>query len=117
VSFAAKTLCVASQRVFIVVGVYFVIDSVQKLLYTPSYRPKFSFAIYNDVYICKIIFSVFLCLCNYYIILYYKSPPAWGLGEGLTTPHRKSQPVTKCYTEPENGENVLEIMFVRWMDG
>jgi hypothetical protein len=34
-SFAAITLCVASQRVFIVV--YFVIDSVRKLLVTPSY--------------------------------------------------------------------------------
>jgi hypothetical protein len=31
VSFAAITLCVASQQVFIV-GVYFVIDSVRKLL-------------------------------------------------------------------------------------
>jgi hypothetical protein len=37
VSFAAITLCVASQRVFIVVVVYFVIDSVRKLLDTPSY--------------------------------------------------------------------------------
>jgi hypothetical protein len=40
VSFATVTLCVASQRVFIVVGVivvYFVIDSVRKLLGTPSY--------------------------------------------------------------------------------
>jgi hypothetical protein len=37
VSFAYKTLCVASQRVFIVVSVYFVIDSVQILLDTPSY--------------------------------------------------------------------------------
>jgi hypothetical protein len=33
VSFAAITLCVASQRVFIIV-VYFVIDSVRKLLDT-----------------------------------------------------------------------------------
>jgi uncharacterized membrane protein len=32
VSFAAVTLCIASQRVFIVV--YFVIDSVRKLLDT-----------------------------------------------------------------------------------
>jgi hypothetical protein len=32
VSFAAITLCVASQRVFIVVIVYFVIDAVRKLL-------------------------------------------------------------------------------------
>jgi hypothetical protein len=36
VSFAAIALCVASQRVFIVV-VYFVIDSVRKLLDTSSY--------------------------------------------------------------------------------
>jgi len=35
VSFAAITLCTASQRVF--VGVYFVMDSVRKLLDTPSY--------------------------------------------------------------------------------
>jgi hypothetical protein len=37
VSFAAITLCVASQRVFIVVSVYFVIDKVPKLLDTHSY--------------------------------------------------------------------------------
>jgi hypothetical protein len=40
VSFAAITLCVASQRVFVVVVVvvvYFVIDSIRKLLDTPSY--------------------------------------------------------------------------------
>jgi hypothetical protein len=37
VSFAAITLCVASQRVFIVVSVYFVIDLVRKLMDTPSY--------------------------------------------------------------------------------
>jgi hypothetical protein len=37
-SFAAITLCVASQRVFIaVLIVYFVIDSVWELLDTPSY--------------------------------------------------------------------------------
>jgi hypothetical protein len=37
VSFAAITLCIASQRVFIFVSVYFVMDSVRKLLDTPSY--------------------------------------------------------------------------------
>jgi hypothetical protein len=37
VSFAALILCVASQRVFIVASVYFVIDSVRKLLDTLSY--------------------------------------------------------------------------------
>jgi hypothetical protein len=34
VTFAAITICIASQRVFVVV--HFVIDSVRKLLYTPS---------------------------------------------------------------------------------
>jgi uncharacterized membrane protein len=38
VSFAAITLCVASQRVFIVVSLHFVIDSVRKLLDTLSYE-------------------------------------------------------------------------------
>jgi hypothetical protein len=37
VSFSATILCVASQRVFIAVVVYFVTDSVQKLAETPSY--------------------------------------------------------------------------------
>jgi hypothetical protein len=37
VNFAAITVCVASQRVFIFVSVYFVTDSVRKLLDTPSY--------------------------------------------------------------------------------
>jgi hypothetical protein len=32
VSFAAINLCVASQRVFIVVNLYFVIESIRKLL-------------------------------------------------------------------------------------
>jgi hypothetical protein len=37
VSFTAITLYVASQRMFIVVSIYFVMDSVRKLLDTPSY--------------------------------------------------------------------------------
>jgi len=37
VSFIAITLCVASQRVFIVIVVYFVVDTVRKRLDTPSY--------------------------------------------------------------------------------
>jgi hypothetical protein len=48
VSFAAITLCVASQ-VFIVVIVYFVIDSVWKLLDTPLY---FSVAISKVGEVC-----------------------------------------------------------------
>jgi hypothetical protein len=37
VRFASMTLCVASQCVFVVAVVYFVIDSVRKLLDTPSH--------------------------------------------------------------------------------
>jgi hypothetical protein len=37
VSFGAITLCVASQRELIVVSLYFVIDSVRKLLDSPLY--------------------------------------------------------------------------------
>jgi hypothetical protein len=37
VNFAAVTLYIASQRVFIAAVVYFVIDSVRKLLDTSSY--------------------------------------------------------------------------------
>jgi hypothetical protein len=40
VSFAAITLRVAFQRVFIVVSIYFVIDSVRKLLDTPLYTRR-----------------------------------------------------------------------------
>jgi hypothetical protein len=40
VSFAAITICVASQRVFVVDVVYFITDSVRKLLDTPSYYVK-----------------------------------------------------------------------------
>jgi hypothetical protein len=40
VGFVAITLCVASQRVILKVSVYFVIDSVRKLLDTPSYGLK-----------------------------------------------------------------------------
>jgi hypothetical protein len=47
VSFVAITLCVASQRVFIVAAVYFVIHSVRKLLDTLPY-------IYIRVCVCEI---------------------------------------------------------------
>jgi hypothetical protein len=41
VSFADITLCGASQRVIPKVSVYFVIDSVRKLLDTPSYGGEY----------------------------------------------------------------------------
>jgi len=36
-SFATITLCVASQQAFIAVSICFIIDSVRKILDTPSY--------------------------------------------------------------------------------
>jgi hypothetical protein len=56
VSFATITLCVASQRVFIVV-VYFVTDLVQKLLDTPS----------NHIYVCV---CVCVCVCVYRLLVF-----------------------------------------------
>jgi hypothetical protein len=50
VSFAAITLCVASQRVFIdVFVVYFVIDTVRELLDIPSYRDTVKIRIAREV--------------------------------------------------------------------
>jgi uncharacterized protein HemY len=51
VIFATISLCVASQRVFVVVvvvaAIYFVMDSVQKLLDTPSYQTEGYFIAYK----------------------------------------------------------------------
>jgi hypothetical protein len=44
--FAAITLCVVSQRVFIIV-VYFVIDSVRELLDAPSYIVDMNLVVIN----------------------------------------------------------------------
>jgi hypothetical protein len=52
VGFAAITLCVAPQLVFIVV-VYFVIDSVRKLLDIPSYMHMAHLIIHADVWCPK----------------------------------------------------------------
>jgi len=51
VSFVAITLCVAPQRVFVVV-VYFVIHSVRKRLDTHSYAAIESFSIFMAHYGC-----------------------------------------------------------------
>jgi hypothetical protein len=62
-SFAAITLCVASQRVFIVVRVYLVIDSVRKLLDTPSYTAT---AVNSTGRVsCRIMFACILILIVY----------------------------------------------------
>jgi hypothetical protein len=35
-------------------------------------------------------------------------PPAWRVGKGVTTPHRKNQLVTKSYAGPGNWTDSLE---------
>jgi hypothetical protein len=68
VSCAAITFCVASQRMFIVVSVYFVIKSVQKLLDTPSYTHTRARArAYSYICVC-------VCVCVYiYIYICFSS--------------------------------------------
>jgi hypothetical protein len=53
VSFAAITLYVASQLMFVVVSVYVVIDSVRKLLDAPSY-----FSCQIIIFLSKTIFDL-----------------------------------------------------------
>jgi hypothetical protein len=65
VSFVAITLCVASQRVFNVVSVYFVIDSVRKLLDTPSY-PYWSVSPHPSYQILRYSVQTFGCNAVYY---------------------------------------------------
>jgi hypothetical protein len=56
VNFAAITLCVPSQRVVVIV--YFVIESVRKLLDTPSYNVALSGRIIMNREICEILWSL-----------------------------------------------------------
>jgi len=69
VSFAAITLCVTSQQVFVVV--YLVIDLVQKLLDTPSYMHMCVHVHVQDL------FSLFL----YYESYFKLKECSWGRGE------------------------------------
>jgi hypothetical protein len=67
VSFATVTLCVASQLVFIFV-VYFVIDSVQKFLDTPSYNVFFTSILSVGYSILHLILAVpKMSSCNCYM--------------------------------------------------
>jgi hypothetical protein len=62
VSFAVITLCIASQRVFIVVSVYFVINSIRKRLDTPSYLKCVWILVYDGLITCTVYGIVFLWL-------------------------------------------------------
>jgi hypothetical protein len=73
VSFAAINLCVASQRVFIVV-VYFVIDSVRNLLDTPSYFTLLDYlmTMYQLLKLCSIDCGEFIRIREAAIVAYFK---------------------------------------------
>jgi len=59
-SFVTITLCVASQRVFIVI-VYFVINSFQKLLDIPFYIQS-SDLVFTMLYVVSIAVCIFMIL-------------------------------------------------------
>jgi hypothetical protein len=71
VSSDAITLCVASQRVFIITVVYFVIDSVRKLLDTPSYFSAIPCCLplsyYNPFYV-EFFEGIQVCFCCIFLI-------------------------------------------------
>jgi hypothetical protein len=69
VSFAAINLRVASQRVFIVVSVYFVIDSVRKLLDILSYVARMA-SIFHHLpqnFVCSKCFKNASLFCCFYM--------------------------------------------------
>jgi hypothetical protein len=59
-SFAAITLCVASERVIPKLSVYFFIDSVRKLLDTPSYIFHARFEVFTAIKIQNVLWVVTL---------------------------------------------------------
>jgi hypothetical protein len=82
VSFAAVTPYVASQRVFVVVRVYFVIDSVRKDLDTPSYTHTHTYThthMHARMYLCMYV-CMYVCMyiCMYETALLIKSSQVSG---------------------------------------
>jgi hypothetical protein len=78
VNFAAITLCVASQQVFIVV-VYFLIDSVRKLLDTPSYTHNINISCcVTQVSVSNMnSFLFYIVLCDFHSSCWF--PRGWQL--------------------------------------
>jgi hypothetical protein len=91
-TFAAITLCVASQRVFIVVSVYFVIDSVRKLLGTPSYDINYGGILSNK----NVIFN----LSKIYICTAGKMVSNNGMCVEVSCLNKRASPIFTCYTVP-----------------
>jgi hypothetical protein len=66
VNFAVMSLCVASQRVFIVVVAYIFIDSVRKLLDTPSYLLLTIVELYVEMFLFSETMKQHLCSFTLY---------------------------------------------------
>jgi hypothetical protein len=103
VRFAAITLCVASPRVFVVV--YFVIDSVRKLLDTPSYLIKLLTSVDSILLIWWLVFFFFIyivcklgkfsCLtrnCLYFSKMFSENPNLLCWGYWVRTSKSRSPP-------------------------
>jgi hypothetical protein len=91
VSFAAITLCIASQRVFVVVDDGFIIDSVRTLFHTPSYtsisaprHPNLEpFCEINSKNIATNIQETLLYFCTYFFGTEVTQRAVIALGYGL----------------------------------
>jgi hypothetical protein len=68
-NFVAITLCVASQRPMPKASIYFIIDSVRKLLDTPSYPGR----IKNELSVILTLVLIFFFILNRNIQKYYES--------------------------------------------
>jgi hypothetical protein len=95
VSFATITLCVASRRVVLKVSVYFVTDSVRKLLVTPSYLRGF--------------------LCSGIVQALQRADlPWWNLPQtqnvSVTPMNFKLKQAWKCYEKNKNSGLSFEII-------
>jgi hypothetical protein len=72
----------------------------------------YSFLISYPHIFVKLVFIYFFAYVI--IILYYNSPPAWGLGEGLTAPDRKK---TACYKMLHRTSELVGYCEVGWLVG
>jgi len=99
-SFAHITLCVASQRVFVVID-DFGIDSVRTLLYTPSY-------------VCQTIQSkTNSCTSMYIILLFWNHVQSWKIRTMLTSKEQlHSLQNLSCYKVPKTYRPLLRCIWV-----
>jgi hypothetical protein len=124
VSFAAVTLCVASQQVFIVLIVYFVIESVRKLLDTTSYLSRVMQVPVTTAWSVPGL-RIPACRINSLRQATRSGPSAWGMDDGLKTLtlkracyeliHRSSELARSCEDGNEPSGYVKGVKFLEWL--